>query len=237
MTIVIPAGAGGFGYTAQEMSDQVADELRNTTISAKILRWLNMAITELSTEYIFGLLHKYSSKSTAPGIPDLILDADVLWLKSVEIPAQNKKIYPLEMGEAQWAEQQPNYRSLQGTITNYYINGITLGFVMVPSDIFSVNYSYQKRASKLVGSTDVCDLPPEWHLIVIQRAVTIGCRYEGSDSLLAASMAREKELIRGLGQNVYRRPDQTTVLGGKGRRGWPGKPGYPRLPSNYPKGS
>src|SRR3990172_9317590 len=136
-----------FGFNHQEMIDQVSDEVRNVSIAAKITRWLNMGIIDIAHSYVFGTLHKYATKATASGNPDIILEDDLHWLKTVEIPATQRKIWPED--EQRLSESYPDYRTRTGTITRYYLNGTVMGLYQVPSGIFTVTYSYQKRLIKL----------------------------------------------------------------------------------------
>lgn len=217
--------------TPQEMLDQVSDELRNTKITSKILRWLNLGITEISSLYVFGTFHKYGTKNTAIGIPDVTLDADFLWLKSIQNPGTNRRLYPED--EERLSQTYPTYRTLQGTVTHYYLNGTTLGLWAVPSSIFPITYSYQKRPAVILSDLSVtCDLPLEWHAVACQKAITYGYDYDGDAEGSAKSVAKEKRLIKAMGSSVYRRPDETLVLGGPGvsRR-----PPYPQLPPSYPR--
>lgn len=218
--------------THQEMVDQVSDELRNVSITSKITRWLNMSIVDLGTKYIFGHLNVYYNAPTVSSNPDWVLPTDFLWLKTIQIPSTVTKIYPKD--EQILAEENPDYRTLTGEITHYYINGTTLSFFRVPSGIVQVYTSYQKRPVKLVSMADVCDLPEEWHLLVIQKAITIGFRYEGNTEGKDSSEKAEARLLRGLGSNVYRRPDETLVTGSDPTSYQ--KPDRPRLGANpqYP---
>ena len=231
MTVIIPAGAGGYGLTHQEMIDQVSDEIRNVTISAKITRWLNMVTVDLATEFVFQCLHKYASKTTAEGIPDIVLEADYLWLKTIEIPVNNVKLWPED--EQRLAEVYPSYRTTKGSISHYYFSGTNMiGLWQVPSSSVSVTYSYQKRPIRLVGSEDVSELPPEWHNLIVQKAITKGYAYEKNIEQMTKSQELEIQLIKKLGRLVYRRLDATTVMGQPGRGS---KPPRVRFPSNYPK--
>src|SRR3990170_782377 len=126
--------------THQEMIDQVSDELRNVSISTKITRWLNMSITEIGTLFVFGHLHKYGTKATVVGNPDIILDSDFLWLKNLENPVDQIKLYPED--ESVLESAYPSYRTTQGVSTRYYLNGITLGLWQVPSAIKTLTYAY-----------------------------------------------------------------------------------------------
>jgi hypothetical protein len=212
------------------MYSHVSDELRNTTINDKVTRWLNMAITELSTDYIFGHLQKYSSKVTVAGTPDITLDTDLLWLKNIGIPVEARKLYPRD--ESTLAEAYPQYRTLQGQITHYYINGLTMGLWHVPDSIKTIAYGYQKRPAKLLVDYSVeCDLPEQWHLVAVQKALKFGYRYEGNDSGLAAAIAEERVTLYKIGASQYKRPDDRLIMGSQGRST---KPGYPTIPLNIP---
>ena len=211
------------------MIDQVSDELRNTAIQTKITRWLNMTIVELATKFIFGHLHAYGTKVTVAGNPDVTLDSDFLWLKGLQIPNDVITVYPID--ENSVSQGWPNYRTQQGTITNYYLNGLRLSLWMVPSGIKTLTYPYQKRPSKLVALTDVSDLPEEWHSLITQGATTKGYDYDSNPESIK-SKAREKDLLKALGSNVYRRPDDPIVLGGRAYRS---RLPRPRFPAHYPR--
>lgn len=213
------------------MLDQVSDELRNTNITTKITRWLNMSIIDLATIYVFGHLHKYFSKATTPSSPDITMDTDFLWLKTIEIPSQNTKLWPGD--ESRLSESYPKYRTQQGTISEYYMNGIILSLWQVPgASVLTVTGAYQKRPLKLLDTLSVtCDLPEEWHNLVTQKATTRGYDYEGNTEGSLKSEKKEKPLLFQLGTAVHKRLDETLVLGPASGRS---RPARPRLPSNYP---
>ena len=216
----------------QEMIDQVSDELRNTKIQTKITRWLNMSIIELATQYIFGHLHKYLSKNTIAGNPDIVMDSDFLWLKMLQIPADSTKIYFRDENVIE--EAYPSYRITQGTITHYYLNGITLGLWQVPSGIKTLTGAYQKRPAKLIDDLSItCDLPEEWHQLVTQKATTKGYDYEGNTEGSVKSKSTESQILARLGSSIYKRPDETVIMGGSSYRT---RPPRPQLPANYPSG-
>jgi hypothetical protein len=227
--IVVPSVTPNYGFTHQEMLDIISSELGNISIDTKITNWLNMVIIDLASKYVFGTLHKYDSKTTEVGIPDVTLADDFYWLKTIAIPTQSRKLYPED--EQRISEGYPEYRTLQGTITHYYLNGKKLGLWQVPSGAFSVDYSYQRRPIKLAGSADICDLPSEWHTLVIQKAITKGYSQEGNDSGFAISLQLEARLFKELQVSAYRRPDETFVFNSRDVRG---RIARPRLPSNYP---
>src|SRR5437899_1444286 len=164
--IVVPSVVPNFGFTHQEMLDIISNEIGNVSINSKITNWLNMVILDLASKYVFGTLHKYDSKTTSLGIPDIVLADDFYWLKTIGIPSQTRKLYPED--EQRISEGFPQYRSLQGTVSYYYLNGKNLGLWQVPSGAFAVEYSYQRRPIKLINPDDICELPSEWHTLVIQ---------------------------------------------------------------------
>jgi hypothetical protein len=228
-SIVIPSVNPNYGFTHQEMLDTISSEIGNISINSKITTWLNMVIIDLASKYVFGTLHKYDSKTTQLGVADIILADDFYWLKTIAIPIQFRKLYPED--EQRISEGYPQYRTLQGTITHYYINGNKLGLWQVPSGNFSVDYSYQRRPVKLISTEDICDLPPEWHTLVIQKAITKAYSQEGNDSGFAKSLQLEARLFKELQISAYRRLDETFVFNGRDTRG---RIARPRLPSNYP---
>lgn len=229
MSIVIPHPVPNYGFTHQEMNNIVANELRNVNISADITNWLNMVIIDLASKYVFGTLHQYGSTITEVGIPDIFLEDDFYWLKTIAIPAQQRKLYPED--EQRISEGYPEYRTTQGTITHYYLNANKLGLWQVPSGNFEVTYSYQRRPLKLVQPDDISDLPPEWHTLIMQKAMTKGYSQEANDSGFAKSLQLEARLFKELQISAYRRPDETFVFSGRNAIG---RPARPRLPSNYP---
>src|SRR6185436_18785612 len=124
-SIVVPSVTPSFGFTHQEMIDIVANEIGNVNISSTITNWLNMVIIDLASKYVFGTLHMYDTKDTSLGIPDVALADDFYWLKTIAIPSQMRKLYPED--EQRISEGYPQYRTLQGTISYYYLNGKNLG--------------------------------------------------------------------------------------------------------------
>lgn len=230
MPIILPPIVPAHGMTLQEMITQVSDEIRNVSINTKITRWLNMAIIELAGKYIFGTLHSYKSVVTSPSIPDVLLESDFYWLKTIEIPSLQRKLWPED--EQRLSESYPKYRTQTGTVSKYYLNGISLGLFMVPTSALTITYSYQRRPIKLVALDTYCDLPPDWHTLVTQKATTLGYSYEGNIEAKIASQRSEAVLLTNLARALYRRPDESLVAG-SGNSGTGGKPAYPRLPSGY----
>jgi hypothetical protein len=229
MSIVLPPISSNFGFTHQEMLDIISSEIGNVNINSKITNWLNMVIIDLASKYVFGTLHMYDSKVTSLGIPDIALADDFYWLKTIAIPSQMRKLYPED--EQRISEGYPQYRTLQGTISYYYLNGKNLGLWQVPSGAITIEYSYQRRPVKLAGLDDVCELPPEWHTLVIQKAITKAYSQEGNDSGFGISMQLEAKLFKELQVSAYRRPDETFIYSGKDVRN---RIPRPRLPSNFP---
>lgn len=232
--IVVPPvtpgfGLSNFGITLQEMLDIISNEIGNVNINSLITSWINMIITDLASKYVFGTLHMYDTKNTSLGVPDVVLADDFYWLKTIAIPSQMRKLYPED--EQRISEGYPQYRSLQGTVSYYYLNGNLLGLWQVPSGTFSIEYSYQRRPNKLVNPDDVCDLPPEWHTLVIQKAITKGYSQAGDDSGFGKSLQLEAKLFKELQISAYRRPDETLMYNGKDVRN---RIPRPRLPSNFP---
>jgi hypothetical protein len=216
--------------THQEMIDYVAGQLRNTKIQSLITSWLNLAIDELGNSYVFGHLNKYGSKNTAAGVPDVILDTNFHWLKIIQIPLDSRKLYPYD--ESMLAESYPDYRTNQGEVTHYYLNGQTLGLWHVPSGIKAITYSYQGYPLHLSALGDISDLPIPWHELVAQKAVTKGFAYQRDQGAKKESEASESKLLFRVNASLYKRPDDKIVLGGLTHRK---RPPYPKLPSNYPR--
>lgn len=231
MPIVLPPVSNSYGLTLEEIIDQVADALRNSSIQSKIIRWLNMGLLDISARYVFGTLHANATKLTDPGVPDALLESDFHWLKTIAIPSQNVKLYPVD--EQRVSEAHPDYRTRTGNVSRYYLNGNYLGLYLVPSDAWTLEYSYQRRPNKLSESdlTVYPDLPPEWHALLAQKAVTFGSFSEGDKEGHAESLRAENILMRGLGTVVYRRGDAMTVLSGPTSAG---RPARPTLPATYP---
>lgn len=219
--------------THQEMIDHVAQELRNTRIETKITGWLNRAITYFGSQYLFGHLNKYFNKNTSDGIPFITMDADYHWLKTIQIPADNIKLYPIN--EATLAEEEPRYRTLKGTTTHYYKNGFEIGLWQVPGAAVKViTGSYQKRGAVLLANKSVvCDLPEEWHEIVCQNAIYRGYKYEGDKVDADSAKAQEAFMLKKIGATVYKQPDDRPILGENSSRR--GRPARPRLPYPYPQ--
>lgn len=232
MSIVLPPVSPNHGFTHGEMLDIVSNEIGNVNINSKITNWLNMVIIDLASKYVFGSLHMYDIQDTTAGLPDVSLADDFYWLKTIAIPSQSRKLYPED--EQRLSEGYPQYRSLQGTVTHYYLNGTKLGLWQVPSGVYSIEYSYQRRPVKLIGTNDICELPPEWHNLVIQKAITKAYSQEGNESGFSISMQLEARLFKELQISAYRRLDDTFIFNDSNRSSRPAKP---RLPSNYPTGS
>lgn len=218
-----------FGFTHQEIIDTVSSEVGNISINPLITIWSNMVITDLASKFVFGNLHMYDSKPTVAGEADLTLADDFYWLKTIGIPTQTRKLYPYD--EQRIAEGYPQYRTQQGTISYYYLNSNVAGLWQVPSGIFNVEYSYQRRPAKLVNLDDVPDLPPEWHTIVMQKVMTKAYNQEGNDSGFAKSIQMEATLFRDIKTSAYRRPDEMFVLSGPTASN---RPPRPKLPGNFP---
>ena len=99
-------------------------------------------------------------------------------MKTVEVPARQAKLWPED--ESRLSESFPDYRTRTGTVTHYYVNGRYMGLYQVPSGIEQVTFAYQRRPFKLSVSTDICELPGEWHGLIVQRAISKGYSSEGN---------------------------------------------------------
>jgi hypothetical protein len=221
--------------THQEQIDQVSDMLRNSTINSKIIRWLNMSRSELGMNYVFEHLQKYGASNTTVGNPDLLLATDFQWLKSAQIPSLNIILYPED--EEIINRSYPTYRTLQGSVTNYYMSGPRkIGLFHVPSSIKSVTYCYQARPTKLLGTdpnNETSDLPEEFHLVENKKAEAYGWQYEGDTEAYGNCVNEEQKLIKKLGLSRYKRLDAKLVMGSRVTRS--GRPAYPKLPSTFPR--
>lgn len=231
MGLYVFAGSDARGYTLKQMQDHVATIIRNTGIATTITGWLNLALINICSKFMFGHLHAYDTRTTENGNPDITLPADYHWLKLIQIPAQNKILFPKD--EVWCQAQSPTYRTQKGSIDHYYLNGRRLSLFQVPSGIVTISFSFQRRPVKMVSSTDVCDLPEEWHEYVMQKAITIGYEAEGNTEGVARSMAAERTIKKEIGATAYNRPDYPVVMGEMARFG--NKPGYPLLPRSYGK--
>lgn len=211
------------------MVDQVTDELRNTKIESKILRWLNLATIRVASQYVFGHLHKYYTKSITGNNPDVVLDSDFLWLKSAILEADNKTLVPRDESELKF--RYPKYRTQTGTVDNYYLNGKILSTFMVSPINKTLSGAYQRRPVKITLSVD-CDLPDEWHELICIRAIKMGYRYDRKD-IPVSLIEEERMCLRSVEPGIQKRPDELLIMGINATP--VGKPGRPRFPSNYPK--
>lgn len=221
----------------QEMWDQIAEEARNsgdTTFNGRMTRWINMSQIFLAQNYVFEDLKRYATVNTAIGAPDVILQSDFLWAFQFVIPTQNRRIYP--EAEDQLSYITPKYRTMQGTITHYYLSGgHKIGLYHVPAEIVSIEYPYQKRPTKFTGSnpsTETSELPEEWHEMICLKALEKAYRYEGNGEAHARNQVDQLNMLKSLSANRYRRPDLKIQMGPVGRGM---KPGRPRFPGNYPR--
>lgn len=214
------------------MEDFVSDELRNKRIAAKILGWLNRGQDWITGRLIFGQLNDYFSLPTVATNPDITLPATFHWLKTIQIPAEDRKLYPIN--EAELAETNPKYRTLTGTIDRYYLNGIKLGLWYVPASIKTITGSFQKRAARLISDYSVsCELPEEWHEVVCLDAIVRGYSYEGNPAGKASATIDRDKRFKELARNLHKRPDDPVIMGENSNLS--ARPPRPRLPSNYPQ--
>lgn len=216
--------------THAEMKLFVASIVRNTKIDSLITTWLNNAIIEYGSSYIFGHLQAYGSKNTAASTPDVTLDADFHWLRSnPQIPAENRTIYPVD--EAQLIINDHDYRTETGEVIRYYLKGSILGLWKVPTGIKTITYPYQKYPLKLSDDSDVCDLPESWHELICQRAISVGATYHRSKDLKDDSDRRIRELLIMNRASLFKRPDFPLIQGdyrtGSRRGRKPGRPTFP----------
>ena len=211
------------------MIDTVSSEVGNVSIQPKIINWINIAQLDLASKYVFRELHMYASLPAATNFPDVTLPTDFYWLKTIGIPTQHRKLYPID--EKVLAESFPQYRTLSGTVTRYYLSGTKLGLWQLPSALTFVDITYQKYPTKLTDSSEISVLPFEWHPLLIQKAITKGYSQEGNDSGFANSLQMEARLFKELQYSVYRRLDDTFVFDGPQTRG---RLPRPKLPANYP---
>jgi len=208
--------------TLQEMITLVSGELHNTSIDTRITTWINLAVIELSSEYVFGTLHAYGSENTQAGVPDITLNSDLHWLKIIGIPAEGRNLFPKD--ESWCAERSPDYRTLQGQVSYYYLNNKTCGLFYVPASVIVVTYAYQREA------TDISDLPVDWHELIAQKAITRGHNLDGNSDDAVKSEAKEERIKTRLKSHLYRRLDVSHVLSGPEISGRPGRPVFPSNP-------
>lgn len=215
--------------THQEMITFVSEQLRNTKIDSLITSWLNLSAVEFANSYEFGHLNTYSSKNTSAGVPDVTLDTDFHWLKTIQIPADNRTLYP--ESDQYLAKTDPDYRTEQGEVVAYYLNGLTLGLWKVPSGVKTITYSYQRKPVALVATTDVSELPDTWHEVICQSAISKGFVRQRDGNAKVDSDRRIKELLKLNKASLFKRPDYPLNMGrrqsgySKGQK--PGRPTFP----------
>lgn len=211
--------------TNDEMIEWVKNELRNTKIDSLISTWLKQAAVNLANQYKFPAFNVSTTINTAGSNPDVVLPADFHWL--IAHPSLVSSVRPLDpWDENDLSSSFPDYRTLEGQITHYYLRGRTICFYQVPSTIQSVNIHYQA----IPASAE--DLPEQLHSIIVQEAIISGYSRDGDNAGMERATLTKRQLFRPLIAGLIRRPDYPLVVGVNNRSGK--KPPYPRLPANYP---
>lgn len=229
--IILPSYDSSYGMTLQEMIDDVADNIRNSKISTRITSWINQEIMNLASVFVFPHLHSTSAIYTEVGVRNYVLEEDFHYLKIINNPTLMLPLNPI--GEAKLANEDPLYKTTQGPVTDYTLNFRSIDLYKVPSEVVPLEYSYQRRPLKLINSSDVSDLPPEWHPLFVLGATKRGIRREerGTDEFQSV-VAEYDSMKRELSATLKRRLDVVTVLENPEQRN--SKP-WPRLdPSHYP---
>lgn len=234
MIILIPSDATQYEMTLSEMIDEVSNHVRNDKEPTEITRWINMETVSIGSQYRFGYFFTTGVITTISGQRNYVLPTNFLWMLTMMNSTTRRRIDPAD--ENQLAYMDPNYRTQQGTIQGYILNGKSIDLYRVPGAVTQIPYSYQRRPSKLVSLTDQSDLPPEWHPLITLGAARRGLRKEGRFSEIQELNTEYATLLKGLKANLFRRPDKTSqlsgpeiLMGGGNRRPWP------VLPSNYPR--
>ena len=229
--IIIPSSDPRYGLTLQEMIDDVADNIRNATIPLRITSWINQEIMSLAAIYLFPYLHASSVFATIVGQRNYNLAPEFHYAKIFVNPLIQLPL--VAASENEIANRDPQFNTIQGTVTHYSLNGRSIDLYKIPAEVFNIYYSFQRRPVKLISGTDVSDLPPEWHPLLVLGATKKGMRRDerGSDEyqLIAQEYA---VLLKQLEVTLKRRPDVVTVFQDPANR--PGKYRPRRDPSHYP---
>ena len=75
----------------------------------------------------------------------------------------------------------------------------------VPSVAFTVSGDYMKSPSDLLVDADTPDLPVEYHMAIVYRALMLYARYESAPDILVDAQANYKRLLRRL--TLKQQPD------------------------------
>lgn len=222
MIIIGPQIDSTYGLTLQEMIDTVAGQIRNSTISTEITGWLNEEIISIGSRFRFNELITADTLTTIIGQRNYLLPANFRYLITIYNPTIRKTMEPV--GEQELSFINPYYRTQPGQVTNYILQGRSITFYRVPQSVITIPFTYQRRPMKLVGLSDVSDLPPEWMELVMKKAEIRGCAHEERNDQRVQATAEYAMLLKELKKTIYNRPDLFngfTNYPGRSSRPWP----------------
>lgn len=209
--IILPSISSTYGMTLGEMILDVSDAIRNTTINDRITSWINQEIISLAGYYLYPNLHSEAVLTTAGNQRSYSLPSDFHFLEVMVNPETSRPLNPIT--NQGLAYRDPLYSTRVGTVTHYALNGLSIDFYMIPASTILLPFHYQRRPLKLVSTTDVCDLPPEWHPLLILAATKKGIRREERGTDEYTQIVNEYELLKKrLEVGLKRRPDVITIL-------------------------
>lgn len=209
--IILPSISSTYGMTLEEMLSDVSDAVRNNTINDRITSWINQEIISLAGYYLFPNLHSESTLTTSNGQKSYSLPSDFHFLEVIVNPETTRPLVPIT--NQGLAYKDPLYSSITGTVTHYTLNGLSMDLYRIPTSTIILPYHYQRRPLKLVSTTDVCDLPPEWHPLIVLAATKKAIRREERGTEEYTQIVNEYEILKKrLEVGLKRRPDVITIL-------------------------
>jgi len=196
--------------TDQEILDEITDQIKNTSVAAKVLRWANAYALKLGGRYVFPSLRKQSSFATVVGTQSYTLASDYYFLRLMWTAL--RKLGPGD--ELEIASKDFLWNTQQGVVNKYILFGNTVLLYQLPASIETVYYSYQARPAILVSSktSEYAGFPVEWHPVVAQGAIVRGLKYTGNPDYPNAFIEL-KDMIAELKPTLIRRLDYQHVLG------------------------
>lgn len=197
--------------TDQEILDEVADQISETTLASKILRWTNSYIARLASRYTFDFLRDQKNFSTVISQQSYTLDPSLMFLRKPPWYSV-QQIDPID--EELLASNDPRWNTLTGPVTRYILYYQTLLLYKIPTSVFTVYYTFQKQPTPVASGklTEYTGFPSAWHEALAQGAIVKGFKYRNNPQY-GAALLELKDMLRELMPNVNRRPDMIRYMG------------------------
>lgn len=156
---------------------------------AMVIDWINDGVRECALQNL--LLQKSASQSTAVGVGNVALPADIMKMHSVSFNGSQLKGLTLQEFEQQFSDGADD----QADPAVYYVWAAVLNLYPVPSSVGSVRINYIRQPIVVANPADTPDLPVGYHARLVDYCLAQVAQQDGDANLYQVKM---QEFVTGV---------------------------------------